>query len=365
MVLDMGYWTRVFKKIITLIITVLGLYIAFKMALFYIPFLIAFIIAVMIEPLIKIVHKKTRLARKVSAILVLAIVSCLIIGLLIWGITSLISESSNFLTGFNDYVQKAYIQVQDIIERIDLSKMQVPEQVTKVLQDSTVSFVDTVSTWAKNALTSLINVITSIPTIAIYTVITLLATYFICADRFYILDQLEHHLPKTWVRKIGVHLREIISSLGGYLKAEATLLLISFSIVLAGLLIMSFIGFNVQYPFLAAIGIGLVDALPIVGSGTIIIPWAIASALNGNIELAIGLLVIYGVTIIVKQILEPKIVSKNIGIHPIFTLIAMYTGFKLSGVIGLFIGPIILIILKNIFSTLIDRGVIKAIFDRA
>ena len=365
MVLDMGYWTRVLKRLITLVITVLGLYIALKMALFYTPFLIAFIIAVMIEPLIKMVHKKTKLARKVSAILVLAIVSCLIIGLLAWGITSLISEASNFLSGFNDYVQKIYIKIQEIIEKLDFTKLEIPEQVTKVLQESTVSFVDTVSTWAKNALTSIINVITSIPTIAIYTGITLVATYFICADRFYILDQLEHHLPKTWVKKIGIHLRDIISSLGGYLKAQATLILISFSIVLSGLLILSFIGFNVNYPFLAAIGIGLIDALPIVGSGTIIVPWAVISALNGDIKVAIGLLVIYGITIVVKQVLEPKIVSKNIGIHPIFTLISMYTGFKLTGVIGLFIGPIILIILKNIFSTLIDRGVMKAIFDRA
>ena len=67
---------------------------------------------------------------------------------------------------------------------------------------------------------------------------------------------------------------------------------------------------------------------------------------------------------LVRQFLEPRIVSKNIGIHPIFTLIAMYTGFKLIGIIGLIIGPIILIILKNIFANLIDKGIVKTIFDR-
>jgi len=364
MVIDMGYWTRVIKKILILLLTILGLYLAFKLAVFYTPFLIAFIFSVMIEPIIKLVHKKTKITRKVSAILVLIIVSCLIVGLLIWGITSLISESANLLSGLNGYVEKAYTKIQSIINSFDYTKIQLPDNVTDIIQNAAFNFLETVSVWVKNALNQVVNAITSIPTIAIYTTITLIATYFICADRLYILDQLEHHLPKTWVKKIGIHLREIISTLGQYLKAQATLISISFVIVLVGLIIMSITGFNIKYPLLAAIGIGFVDALPILGAGSIMIPWSVCSALNGDIKLAIGLLVIYAVIIITKQILEPKIVSKKIGIHPIFTLIAMYTGFKIIGIFGMFIGPIILIILQNIFGTLIDKGVMKAIFDR-
>ena len=93
-------------------------------------------------------------------------------------------------------------------------------------------------------------------------------------------------------------------------------------------------------------------------------PWAIISAINGDIKLATGLFVLYVIVIVGRQILEPKIVSSKIGIHPIFTLIAMYTGFRISGVLGLFIGPIMLIILKNIFSTMIDNGIVKTILDR-
>ena len=131
-----------------------------------------------------------------------------------------------------------------------------------------------------------------------------------------------------------------------------------------GLYIFKFIGLNVQYPLLAALGIGFVDALPILGSGTVMIPWAIISATDGNVNLSIGLFMLYVAILITRQIIEPKIVSNNIGIHPILTLIAMYTGFKLSGIIGLFIGPIILIILKNIFSTMIDDGIVKNILNR-
>ena len=94
------------------------------------------------------------------------------------------------------------------------------------------------------------------------------------------------------------------------------------------------------------------------------IPWAILCAINGDLNLGIAIIILLVIMSVIRQLLEPKLVSKNIGIHPIFTLIAMYTGFKVIGVMGLLIGPIVLIIFKNIFANLIDKGVCKTIFDR-
>jgi len=94
------------------------------------------------------------------------------------------------------------------------------------------------------------------------------------------------------------------------------------------------------------------------------IPWAIISAVNGDLKLGIALFVLYVIILVVRQILEPRIVSGNIGVHPIFTLIAMYTGFRISGLIGLIIGPIVLIILQNVFETMIDNGIVKTLLDR-
>ena len=94
------------------------------------------------------------------------------------------------------------------------------------------------------------------------------------------------------------------------------------------------------------------------------IPWAILCAINVDLNLGIAIIILLVIMSVIRQLLEPKLVSKNIGIHPIFTLIAMYTGFKVIGVMGLLIGPIVLIIFKNIFANLIDKGVFKTIFDR-
>ncbi len=364
MVINVSYWTRVFKNISYVLLLLLGLYIALKLSLFYMPFLVAFVISLMIEPAIKYIMAKTKLTRRTSSIIIFVIVSAIILGSLAWILITLFSESSSLLQGLNNYFDKAYMQFQKFIESFQFDKIHVSDEVLNVIQSSTGDLLETASNWLRNSLTGLINIVTSLPSIAICIGITVIALYFICVDKIYILDQVEHHLPKVWVRKIGKHLKDLIQTLGGYLKAEATLVLVSFIISLVGLYILQFMGFQVEYPLLMALFIGFVDALPILGSGTVMIPWAIICALNGDINLGIAILVLLIIMSIARQILEPKLVSKNIGVHPIFTLIAMYTGFKIIGIIGLLIGPIVLIIFKNIFASLIDQGVFKTIFDR-
>ena len=364
MIINMSYWTRVLKNILYVVLILLGLYIALELSIFYMPFLIAFIISLMIEPAIKKIMKKTHLTRKTSSIIIFVLVSVIIIGGLAWLLITLFSESSSLLQSLNDYFDKLYVQFQNLINYFDFDNIHLSDEILEVIQNSTGDFLTTASNWLRNILNNLINFVTSIPSIAICIGITVIALYFICVDKIYILDQIEHHLPRLWVKKISIHLKDLIQTLGGYLKAEATLILVSFVISLIGLYILQIVGFNVQYPLLMALFIGFVDALPILGSGTVMIPWAIICALNGDINLGIAIIILLIIMSVVRQVLEPKLVSKNIGVHPIFTLIAMYTGFKVIGIMGLLVGPIVLIIVKNIFANLIDQGVFKTIFDK-
>lgn len=357
------YWTSVIKRIIYLLLIIVGLYIAFKLAVFYLPFVIAFILALIMEPNIKYLMKKFKISRKISSIIVFIIVFGTILGLISWGIATLISESSNLLSGINQYYDIAYNKIQDIIQGFNLEKIKISNELLQIIQDTSFSVLEKVSEYLQELLSKILKIVTSIPVFAVYLVVTLLALYFICTDKIYMLDELEHHLPEKWMKEITVHLRGIIKSLGGYLKAQITLILISFIISLVGLYIFYFAGLNVNYPLLIALGIGFVDALPILGSGTAMVPWAIISSLNGDIRLGICIIILWIIMSVVRQFLEPRIVSGKIGIHPIFTIIAMYTGFKLIGVMGMFLGPIILIIIKNIFSDFIDGGVVKTILD--
>ena len=263
MVFNLSYWTRVVKRVLSVVLILLGFYIALKLSIFYSPFLIAFIISLMIEPAIKWIMKKTNLTRRTSSIIIFILVLLLILGTLSWLIITLFSESSSLLQGLNNYFDKAYIQFQNLISSFKFDKIHLSDEILTVIQDSTGDLLTTASNWLRDALTGLINIVTSLPSIAICIGITIVALYFICVDKIYILDQIEHHLPKVWVKKIRSHLKELISTLGGYLKAEATLILVSFIISLIGLYILKFTGFNVPYPLLIALGIGFVDALPI------------------------------------------------------------------------------------------------------
>ena len=364
MVVDMNYWHKVIKNIFILVISIIAVYLAFKLAAFYIPFLVAFVLSLMLEPIIRFIMRKLKFTRRTSSIIVFIVAIAIIAGLLVWIITTLITEASNLLSNLNSYIDAGYNLFQNIISSFDLSRFNIPDEVMSIIQNSGMEFLDTVTEWAKTALTKVIDFITSVPTLGIYCGISLIALYFMCVDKIYMIDQLEHHLPETWVKRIGVHLKALIKSLGGYLKAELILVVISFFISLVGLYVFYFLGWNIKFPLIIALGIAFVDALPIFGSGTVMIPWAAILAFNGDIKLAIGVFVLWCIMSIVRQLVEPRIVSGQIGIHPIFTLIAMYTGFRFIGVWGLLLGPIVLIILKNIYGTLIDKGVVRSILER-
>lgn len=263
MVVDLGYWTRVFKRIFALAISLLFIYLSFKLAVFYMPFLIALIIALMVEPLIKKIVNKTHITRKRVAVVVIVVIFAIMIGLIAWGVFSLITESATFLQKLNTYIEIGTSKVNDYIDKIRTREIVIPEQVINIVENSSDKIIGTVTNYVYDVLTKVTHIISLVPVFAIYTFITILSTYFICTDRMYILDQMEHHLPSIWVKKIGIHFRNIIKSLGSYLKAEITLVIISFIIVLVGLYILKFAGNNIPYPLLTAIGIGLVDALPI------------------------------------------------------------------------------------------------------
>lgn len=358
----MDYKT-ILKKSIVLILIISIIFISVKLFMFYIPFLIAYIISLIVDPIIKFINKKTNLSRKTSSIIVLATVFVLALGLLSWGVISLVSESTHLLGALNTYVEKAMEWSNDFFKNFNLDKISVPQEIRDLIQSTSNDVLNKIIEFVKNILNNFLEYLKSIPTILIYTVITILATYFITSDKFYILDRLEHHIPKKVLGKITEKVEKICKSLGEYIKAEAILIGISFVIVLMGLNIFYLIGMNVGYPLLMALFISFVDALPILGAGTIMLPWSIILFLNKEYSVASSILGLYIFMIAVRQFLGPKIVSNKIGIHPIFTLIAMYTGFKFLGVIGLLIGPIVLIILKNIFENSIDRGIVKTILE--
>ena len=303
---EFTYWTSVFKRIFLFVFIIFLTYISFKLAIFYMPFLIAFIISLIIEPLIKKLMKKFKITRRLSSIIVFIITFGIIIGLLTWGIIALISESTNLLEGFNIYYEKISNGIQNILDNFDFSKLKIPNEILNIIKNSSFSMLEKLANYFQGVLTKIITGLTLIPTFTIYFAITVLALYFICTDKIYMLDELEHHLPEKWMKELTIHIKELVKVLGSYLKSQIILILISFIICLIGLYILYFTGFNVEFPLIYAIGIAFVDALPILGSGTIMIPWGII-----DLKLGIAIIVLWIIMSVVRQFIEPKIVSRK------------------------------------------------------
>ena len=351
------------KKIFICIFIILAFLIICRLAIFYVPFLIAYLISLIIEPIIKFINKRTNLSRKTSSIIALITLFSVFVSLISYGIIKLILETTNLLDNLNTYLDTMKIFLNGITSKIDLEYSGLSNEVVEILKGSATDFLNTIAGYVKTFLSGALNYITSIPTIFINIVIMSLATYFITSDKFYILDRMEHHLSKKMMGRIMIHAKDITTTLGKYLKAEITMSFITFIIVLTGLNIFYLLGMEVEYPILMALLIGFIDALPILGAGSIMIPWSLVLFISNQNSLALSILGLYIFIVVTKQFLEPKIVSNHIGIHPIFTLLAMYTSFKIIGVIGLLIGPIILIILKNIFSEVLDKGIVNTLID--
>lgn len=357
---DTNYYIKIITKVIILILAIVGIYLSYKLAMFYLPFIIAMIIAAMVEPIIKFFMKHTKMKRKLASIISLILV-VVVIGSLLVGLSSkLIVEAQNLLSNINTYFEDVYNWNFEFVDRF---KENLSEDNMEVIQNVLTGTIDALKTIAMNLLTGLITVITSIPNAITYSVITLLAIVFICFDKEYLPNTIKSQIPTKWFEKIKQIIKEMCSVSVKYIKAEAKLSFICFILVLIGLLFVNLIGIKVEYLFIMAVLIGFVDLLPLFGAGAVMIPWVVYLLIIGNVPLAIAVGVIWITWAVVKQIIEPKMVSKEMGMHPIFTLIGMYTGFKLAGVIGLILGPIILLIIKNIFGELISKGILKSFFE--
>lgn len=260
---DFEGFKSISKSILFYILCVIGIYLSFKLFAFYIPFLIAFIISQILEPIIKVVNKKTGFTRKTSSVLVIIIFFILLIFLISWGMVLLVSETTNFLSGFNEYLEKISLFVQDFTSKIDIDKLNLNKEIKGMIENTATEFISDSGNFIKSYLTRFLKIVTALPKFFIYTVITILGTYFIATDKFYIIDQMEYHFPKKWVGKVRENVRKITSELGSYLKAELIMIGISFFIVLIGLVIFNALGLDVEYPVLMALVIGFVDALPI------------------------------------------------------------------------------------------------------
>lgn len=355
-----------FKKlyfILYIILVLIVVYLIFKLGIFLFPFTLALFFSIMTQPFSRFLEKKLKFSQKIATIVSIVLFLVIFLGFISLSALRLSGEIYKLSINLNKYSKEAQSLWNTAIDKIYSLLGYFPEGFDEQVKNSINGFIRMGTSKLGSFINSLINFITSIPTIILYICITILSTFFISLDKNKIMAFLEQQFPKSWIKKVYNIKREMFNVLGSYIRAQIILMTICFFELLISFNILSFLKFNLQYPLIFSIVICIIDALPILGAGAVLLPWSLISFVTGDINLGLALLVIYFLVLSVRQMLEPKLISQNLGVHPLVTLISMYSGFKFFGVIGFLIGPVVMIILKNVFSRELEIGFFREIFS--
>lgn len=327
------------------------------LGIYFWPFLIGILIAVAVERLVNFFIVKFKVPRKLIGTILVIIVYLLIASILALIVTALVREAIGISANIPTIYEESKIEYNAIYKSIVDFMDKTPSTISNSIYELGLKLLSKVTEIVTKVVNSVIDFIMFVPNIMIYIIITFLATLFLVTDRRTITRYLTDLLPNELVKKLSSVIVKSFQSLGSYLKAMCIMICITFVELLIAFTIL-----KQPYPLTLALVVAVVDALPILGTGTILIPWAIYSAITGNLGLGAGLLIVYLVITIVRQLIEPKVVSENIGVHPFITLLAMYVGMKIFGLFGLIVGPVLMIIFKNVFETMFSAGYFKSLF---
>ncbi len=334
---------------LTLIALVLGIcFVVVKLLPLCWPFVLALLFAMLMEPLVRRFRHffaKIRIGNHLATIMGMVIV----FGLLGWGIRAvagrllqelvqlakLLSMSStwqslsNQITGWITSLNNQYADIM-------------PIDLTAVINDALTEVKNILMPLANQILRGVLTTATSVPAIILSVVLTIMGTYYLSSDRERIFAFFHRTFPAEMVRKSVLLKRDIFKALFGQIRAQLLVSLMITVVVMLGLMLQ-------QEPYWLLLGflIGLADALPVLGAGLFLIPWSIVGFVMGNTTTGIGMALLYLAVVVVRQIAEPRIVGKNLGLYPLATMMAMFAGLQITGnVLGLLLGPILLNLLK-------------------
>ena len=343
---EMARWYRQSgKKILMIVLSILGAYLFLKYLIPYTaPFIIAWVIASLLQIIVKWLNERLQMKRGIGTMLSMVVV----LSAIGWGVTAIVRKA--FIQGNNLY-QKIPLYREEILETFDNISDKTKHLFSALPFKSTISLEKVVDQLFQNVTSFLgsflskgsINVVSKLPNILFFTIITLLSIFFMTRDYDKISKFISAQIPESMTGKMRMLKVDLIKALGGYIRTQLILMCITTTICIVGFLVL-----RINNAIVLAFVIGIFDALPMFGSGAILVPWALYNVILGKYSVGLGLGAIYALIVVIRQTMEPRVLSEQIGVYTLVTLIGMYVGFKLIGVLGLIIGPIAIIVLQTI-----------------
>lgn len=353
---------RTLLTILRIALIILAIFLLTRLWKYIVPFIIAYFFASIIEPVVKFIENKLRIPRKIGTVFSILFVLGIIGSIIGFLISRLIKEIKAVYLNLEINMDTITEFFNRIIDKVNDIFIQLPDQITDLLSKGLQDFANNLQSILGKIvdwLQASIQAAMYLPQILIFIIVTLLATYFMSSDKNTIIRFLDVQIPTDWLDKTKSITKNVFTALFGWMRAQLILTSITFSELLAGFLII-----GIDNALLLAIIISLVDVLPVLGAGTVLIPWSIINLILGNAKLGLSTALLYVIILFVRQLIEPKVLGKQIGVHPLFTLAGMYIGLKLWKVPGMFIGPLAIVSLKYIFEGILKADTFKQWVER-
>lgn len=301
------------------------------------PFFLGAGLALAAEPVVGRLSR--HLPRVASAAIGVTLVLAVLLGLLVLGVALLVREAGRLASVVPRLAQTAR-QGMDSLELwlLDVAE-QAPGDVGNVLTNSVTGLFSDGSAWMDRLVSGIVgvatNVLGGVPDSAMGFGTGILAAYMISIRLPRLRQFWRSHVPGLWRQRLIPALSGMKRSLLGYLTAQCKLMAVTFAILVVGFFLL-----QIKGAVLWAAVIALVDAIPVLGTGTVLLPWALVCLLQGNRVRAVGLLGVYAVAWLSRSVLEPKLLGRELGLDPLLTLLSMYGGYRFFGFPGLILAPV-------------------------
>ncbi|WP_432359548.1 sporulation integral membrane protein YtvI [Sporosarcina sp. UB5] len=320
-----------------------------------IPIILALLTALLFEPLVKLTESKFKWKRKMAVISVFIFILAMLAIIIYYTTTSLIGRLIRFTKAAPDYLNKLSGVWIDFQNKLLVYTSGLPDDVVTSAQDG---FNEILESFRKSLLElfnsdKIVALASEIPNFLVSLIVYMIALFLFMLELPELKKMVFRHLTDETAKKVRYMTVKLNSVIFGFMKAQ---LLVSF-IILA----VSFVGLLIiapKYALIMSIVIWIIDVIPILGSIIILAPWSLYQFVSGDIGMGTKLAILAAILLIIRRTVEPKVMGNQIGLSPLPTLIGMFIGLKLFGVLGFFIGPMIVIL----FNTAREAGIIKLNF---
>lgn len=314
----------------------MGTYVFMRYLLPYLwPFVLGLLLALLVEPVVGALQR-LNLRRPLAVMVALLLVLGLFLALVTWGVASLVYEVSRL----TEFLPSYYTVAQQLVERVTTWVGTVLASLPGPVNEQIYRQLTALYQVLARILTEILNGVAALPELIMVTLVAAIASYFISRDRRQVGKFFLGLLPPAWRTDAARLYGRLLRSVGEFAVAQLFLIALTTAFTMAGLGII-----GIPYAVLLGLVSGLLDILPVLGPGLLFVPWMLYNLFLGEFRLGVELGVLYLVISVIRQVVQPRVVGERLGIHPLAALLSMYVGAKVLGILGLAVGPLVVMLL--------------------